>query len=248
MSKKNAQQNRSERAAAALAEQRRRERNRQFAVVGGVVLAIVLIVGVGVWIQTTRDPTQVAGGGKDVPAASGSDYGIAIGEEGAPHEVVIYEDFLCPFCGEFEKASREDLAQLASEGKVYVEYRPINFLSRFSDYSERATSAVFAVRDEDGAATAKKLHDLLYENQPSEEGPFPSDEDIVKLAVEAGADEAAVTQALDEESQKTAVANATDEASKAGVRATPTILLDGSQFTDGQTVDDLASNLADRLS
>ena len=51
----------------------------------------------------------------------------------------VYEDFLCPICGEFEKTGHEQLEQLADQGKVQVEYHPIIILDRFGTYSARAT-------------------------------------------------------------------------------------------------------------
>jgi protein-disulfide isomerase len=242
MSKKNRDTDRAARAAAAMAEQRRKEARRRNLMVGGVVGAILLIVVAGFFISRSLDTST------DVNApAAGSEFGLTIGPASAPNQVVIYEDFLCPFCGEFEKASRDDLAQLADDGKVQVEYRPFNYLSEMGDYSARSAGAFSIVLDKAGAEVAKKFHDLLYENQPDESGPFPSDADLVKLAVQAGATEADVKGPIEQNAGEAWVTKATQSALDAGVRATPTILLNGEPFQDGTTVDDLASNLVKKL-
>ncbi len=244
MSKQNRDLSRTERAAAELEAERRRNRNRQLLTVGGVVVALLLIVGGGFYIQRSQDPT----GSTVTAAASGaSEVSLTVGPEDAPHTVVIYEDFLCPFCMEFEAASRDDLAQLAADGQVKVDYRPLDFLSRFGDYSLRSTNAFAAVLANDGPETAKAFHDALFENQPSESGPFPEDSELVELGVDAGADEAALQSAVDDLTYETAVADATDAASRAGINATPTILLDGEPFNEGGTVDELAANLVAQL-
>jgi protein-disulfide isomerase len=242
MSKKNRDTDRAARAAAAMAEQRRQEARRRNLMVGGVVVAILAVVAIGYFISRSLDTS----GDVDAPAA-GSEFGLTIGPDDAPNEVVIYEDFLCPFCGQFESASRDDLAQLASDGKVQVEYRPFNFLSQAGDYSARSAGAFSIVLDKAGAEVAKKFHDLLYENQPDESGPFPTDADLVKLAVQAGAKESDVKTPIEQDAGKTWVTNATQSAKDAGVQATPTILLNGTPFQDGTTVDDLASNLVKKL-
>ncbi len=136
MSNKEKQRLRAERAAAALKEKQRRERRRQMLTAIGVVVAIALIVGAGFLINSMRDDTKETAAKIPPP---GSQYGLTIGSADAPHQVVVYEDFLCPFCGEFEKASHEQLAQLADDGKVQVEYRPFVLLNEVGPYSARAT-------------------------------------------------------------------------------------------------------------
>jgi protein-disulfide isomerase len=242
MSKKNRDTDRAARAAAAMAEQRRQEARRRNLMVGGVVVAILVVVAVGYFVSRSLDTTT------DVSApAAGSEFGLTIGPDDAPHEVIIYEDFLCPFCGELEAASREDLAQLAADGKVQVEYRPFNLLSQAGDYSARSAGAFSIVLDKSGADVAKKFHDLLYENQPSETGPFPDNAALVKLAVQAGATEADVQGPIENEEGADWVDRATKAADKAGVSGTPTVLLDGKVFNDYSNMQDLASNLVERL-
>jgi len=159
--------------------------------------------------------------------------------------VVIYEDFLCPYCGELEQATHSELATLADEGKVYVEYRPFNLLQ--TDYSVDAAAAFKVVLDASGPDVAKKFHDLLYENQPEESGPYPDSSWLVDKAVEAGAQEGKVSNDIEQGTGKAWVEDASAAASDSGVRGTPTILLDGKVFQDGRTVDDLANNLLAQL-
>ncbi len=240
--KKNRTNDRAARAAAALEVQQAAERRRRNLMVGGVV-AVLLVVVLGGWlISRSLDTTAEV----DAPAA-GSELGLTIGPGDSPNTVVVYEDFLCPFCGQFERASGDDLAELAADGKVQVEYRPFNLLSRFGDYSERSTGAFSIVLDRSGADVAKKFHDHLFENQPSESGPFPSDEDLIDLAVQAGADETDVADAIRAGEGADWVAHATQAAGDAGVKGTPTILLNGEVFTDGRTPDELAKNLISQL-
>ena len=244
MSKKNRANDRAARAAAALAEQQRDERRRRNLMVGGVVGVILLIVIGGYFLSRSLDTT------KDVsadPPSSTSDLGLTIGPDDAPNKVVVYEDFLCPYCGDFEAASRDDLAQLAADGKVQVEYRPFNFLVSLGDYSARSAGAFSIVLDKSGPEVAKKFHDLLYENQPDEKGPFPKNDELADLAVKAGADDAAVRDAIVNDDGQDWVDEATQAAASAGVASTPTILLNGEVFQDGRTQEDIAKNLIAKL-
>lgn len=245
MSKRNRDVARADRVAKAAAlrkQQEAAERRRRTLMIGGVVVALLVIVVGGWFLSRALDTT----GNVDAPAA-GSEYGVTIGPKNAPHDVVIYEDFLCPFCGEFEAETHEKLATLAEEGKVRVEYRPFNLLSSLGDYSERSAGAFSIVLDTSGPDVAKKFHDLLYANQPEEKGPFPSDADLVTWAVEAGATESEVKGPIEGHAAKSWVTDATQAALDAGVRSTPTILLDGKVYQDGRSPAELGDNLIAKL-
>ena len=232
---------RSTKAAAQLERQRRAEKRRRAINIGTLVCVLVLVAGIAFIVTRNTGPGEVTA----APAGSGK-YGVTIGSKDAPHQVVVYEDFLCPFCGELEKRTESDLATAAADGKVQVEYRPFVLLSRLGDYSARATNAFAVVLDASGPETAKKMHDLLYANQPSEEGPYLSDDELVRLAVEAGATESEVRPGIEGMSQQAFVDGATKAAEDAGVQGTPTVLLDGKQV-GGQTVDDVAKSLLDAV-
>jgi protein-disulfide isomerase len=244
MTNKEKQRLRAERAAAALKEKERRERRRQILTAIGVVVAIALVVGAGFLINSMRDDTKKVAAKIPPP---GSQYGLTIGSADAPHQVVVYEDYLCPFCGEFEKSGHEQLAQLADEGKVQIEYRPFVLLNELGPYSTRSTRIWSLVLQQDGADVAKKFHDLLYANQPAEEGPFPSEGDLVTLAGQAGAETTKLQDALDAGDGVEWPVNATKSAEDLHVQSTPTVILDGKPFSSGAGPDDLAANLIEAV-
>jgi protein-disulfide isomerase len=245
MSKKNRTNDRAGRAAAALAEQERQEKRRRNLMVGGVVAVILVIVAIGFLLARSMDTTTDVTA--DAPSSS-SEFGVTIGPDDAPNKVVVYEDFLCPYCAELEKKTRDDLAQLASDGKVQVEYRPFNLLGQDdASYSVRSAGAFSIVLDKEDAAVAKQFHDLLYENQPEETGPFPKSTELADLAVEAGADEDTVRSPIENDEGTAWVTKATKAAKDAGVQGTPTVLLNGEVFQSGTTIDDLANDLIAKL-
>jgi protein-disulfide isomerase len=227
---------RAAKAAELRAEQERAEKRRRMLMVGGVVSLFLLIIG-GAILVTVLSKEDVK-----APAAGQSEYGVTIGDPDASHEVVIYEDFVCPFCGELEAETNEELASLAADGKLLVDYRPFDLLSSaVGDYPIRAANAFAVVLDASGAEVAKEFHDLLYENQPSERGPFPSDDDLVDMAVDAGADEADVRDGIENLAMEDWVTEATAAAHDANVNSTPTVLVDGKQVQG--SVDEIADQI-----
>jgi protein-disulfide isomerase len=179
-------------------------------------------------------------------AAGTSDYGVTVGDAGAPHQVVIYEDFLCPFCGQLEKASHERLQELAEAGKVQVDYRPFHLLQ--PDYSAEAANAFKVVLDAAGPKVALAFHTELYADQPDESGPYPDSDWLVQKAVDAGAEESAVRPGIEDMSQQDWVDAATKAAEDTGLQGTPTVLLDGKVFTEGRTMDEVADKLVAAVS
>ena len=158
-------------------------------------------------------------------------------------KVSVYEDFLCPFCGDFEKASREALQKQIDAGKVQVQYHVLNFLGDGSgDYSSRAANALAVVLDESGPEVAKKFHDLLFENQPPEGGDGLSDAQLLDYAVEAGAARGPVEAGIKDRTFEQWVDDGTEQASKDKVNQTPTVKIDGKTL-ESSTIDGLVSEL-----
>ena len=234
---------RAAKAAELRAAQQRAEKRRRLLMVGGVAALFVLIVG-GAILWTVLSQEDV-----EAPDAGQGDYGVSIGDPDAEHTLVIYEDFLCPICGQLEAAANEGLAEAAADGKVLVEYRPIAILTRFGDYSVRSANAFKAVLETAGPEEAKKFHDLLFEDQPAEddEDSHYTDDELVDLAVEAGATESDVRDDIEDLAYEDWVDDATQAAVDANVQGTPTIVLDGEQFSDGSSYEEIGENLVEAV-
>jgi protein-disulfide isomerase len=234
--KREARRARTERSRAEAEERRKKaERKRQLTRFGLIGAVLLLLVG-GYFLITNL-------GGSDkpdtAPAGASGDYGMVVGDADAPKSIVVYEDFLCPFCGQLEQTVGDKLDAAVEAGEVTVEYRPLPFLERISDYSPEAANAFAVVLDASGPEVAKEFHDLLFDNQPSEEGPFPSKDDLVDLAVEAGATEGDVRPGIEDMAFEGWVDAAGSAASDAGVDSTPTVLVDGEKV-EGQTMAEIA--------
>lgn len=230
------------RAAQVREEQERLERRRRSIVVAVVGLVVVaVLIGIGALVQAARDSS---GETATPPRGAVETYAIPAGSSSAPVTVDVYEDFLCPFCGQFEARVRKDLRPAIEDGSVQFRYHVINLLDDASttDYSLRAANAQAVVLDTAGPDVAERFHDLLFENQPEEGGPGLSDARLVDLAVQAGAERDAVRTGVEQRSFEQWVENATDQASKDGVQGTPTVRIDGETVTFA-TIDELVGTV-----
>ncbi|HET6667340.1 MAG TPA: thioredoxin domain-containing protein [Intrasporangium sp.] len=229
---KTAQQTRSARSAKAAqiraAQEAKARRVRNLTVAGVVVAVLAIVVGVAYGVQSARD---TSGQSSTRPANLSSDYTMTIGEPNAPVEVTIYADFQCPACAKFEAEQGDALATFVEAGDVRVNYRMMSFLNDASttDYSTRAMNAFAVVLEEHGTEAAAEFHDLLFAQQPAEGTAGLSDDELVDLAVEAGATEDAVRPGIEDLQFEQWIVNATDQASRDGVSSTPTTLVNGQE-------------------
>ena len=216
---------------------------RRRTVVAAVVAVVLVVVGVGYWVQSTRDTTG------DAPSATPSGvtdgYSIVVGPADAATTITVYEDLQCPVCQAFEQATGEQVNGGVASGDVRVEYRLVSFLDGASSnaYSSRALNALLVTLDTTGVEAFKQLHDALYADQPAEGSAGPDDEALIQAAVTAGADEAAVSGPIRDKAYEQWITNATDAMSTNGVTGTPTVFVDGERV-QGTTQDAIDAVLA----
>jgi len=105
--------------------------------------------------------------------------------------LTVYEDFLCPFCGQYEQVYGPAIATLIDSGQLAVDYTMVSVLGRHStaSYSVRSGAMAYCVADADKAAF-QRFHAALFADQPDETAStFPSDDQLLAQARKAGADD-----------------------------------------------------------
>ncbi|KQT89496.1 hypothetical protein ASG49_17295 [Marmoricola sp. Leaf446] len=214
-----------------------RERRRLLLGVAAVVAVLAVVAGVVVLSGRGEETPPPS----DVPArAEGS--ALVLGPDDAAHTVVVYEDFLCPYCREFENGSRDFLRADAAKGTVQVEYRPFHLLQ--DDYSERALNAWGLVLTDGTPEQAAAFHDKLYDEQPYESSASkPDDAQLADWARDAGVEDEALLQRIEQGEVDQQLVDAADaKAEQAGVTGTPTVLLDGTPL-EGSSIGDMVDSL-----
>ncbi|WP_210603252.1 DsbA family protein [Brevibacterium oceani] len=222
--------------------------------IGVVIVAVLAVVGVLIFqqnkpavnpenyvsegITVSKDnalvqPLKMPEGEKtDLPAATDA------GAKKDAATVTVYLDFQCPGCKAFEDSNSGMLKKLANEGTIVINYKPVSFLDRMSsgnEYSTRSANLAACVVDSQ-PDKAIDLFDALYAQQPEEGSEGRSDDELLKVAKDAGIDTSAKLKADPEQTVESCVTDQTfkkfvEQSSQSAlddkVEATPWVLING---------------------
>lgn len=221
---------------AKLAEERRRAKRNRFLAVGGGVIIVGLVIAIIVSLvnaASQNDPADkaVATGSLVAPANATAEGAIAIGQAAAPVSVEVYLDYMCPYCGRFERANGGELVRLIADGTVQVKLYPLSFLDRTSSgtkYSTRSANAVATVADR-SPDKVMAFNDALFVHQPEEGSKGLTDKEIGDLARSAGVPDD-VVDAFDDDIFRPWIATSTKKAFDGGITGTPTVKVNGTVF------------------
>lgn len=149
--------------------------------------------------------------------------GTTLGEADAPVTLYVYEDFQCPYCGQF---SREVLPEVIQDhvasGEAKVVSRPLVFLG---EDSLEAARAALAAGEQD---LYWQFHSLLFENQGAENSGYVTDGFLDGLAREVpGLDLNAWNDRRTGYYFEPELEEAQSGARSSGVDSTPTLVVDG---------------------
>ncbi|NKE60680.1 thioredoxin domain-containing protein [Lentzea sp. PSKA42] len=128
---------------------------------------------------------------------------VVVGKDTATVTVDVYEDFLCPICGTFEKTYGTSIKQAVEDGKVKVRYNILPMLNRLSKpegYSTDSANAALCVAD-DGKFNA--FHAALFNTQPEEGEAGYTKDQLIKLGKEVGVTSASFESCVQNNTYKT---------------------------------------------
>ena len=153
--------------------------------------------------------------------------------DGEPTRIVLYADFNCVHCADFESTNGDQIEQWLEQGEVTVEYRMVDYLSapNNQNYSARAANAAYCVADQKPEAYNGFVA-ALFAAYDEHQGKGLDNAAITQLAQEHGAD---IASCVEDGTFRSAVEHTTRQARVAGVAGTPTVFVDGKNWAlDGE--------------
>lgn len=191
----------------------------------GAVLVVLLIIFI---ITQARTPVNVESYDQ-IPAEWIN--GTELGDPDAPVVLVAYEDFLCPHCGEFTRAAKDNLvADFVVPGQVKFVYRffPLQIFAPNSFAAARAGQCISVLSD-----SFWQYHDGLFFGQRGADR-YTSDS-LTRMATDLGIRADDFVECLASTSTQQAIEQSIQEGMDAGVTATPTLLINGVKFEGNVT-------------
>ncbi|KJK50412.1 hypothetical protein UK23_10415 [Lentzea aerocolonigenes] len=181
-------------AARAVAQARTSGSDRTKVIAGIAVVAVLALAVIGYVVFQQMKPSTSATGAIpqtspdhiiSAPAVRDGNT-VLVGKDTATVTVDVYEDFLCPICGTFEKTYGTQIKTAVEDGKVKIRYHVLPMLDRLSKpagYSSLSANAGLCVADE---GKFNEFHGALFSFQPEEgEAGYTADQ-LIQLGKDLG--------------------------------------------------------------
>ena len=157
------------------------------------------------------------------------------GNPGAKITLVEFADYECPHCKRFQPVLHQILDEFRSDVKLYFKHYP---LPQHNNARLAAEAAVAAQKQGKFWQFQDKLWEKSDELTPAE---------IEKAAKEVGLDVAKFRQDMASEPVKARVQKDRSDGAAAGIQATPTLYINGREYTDGRDSDSLREWIKDAI-
>jgi protein-disulfide isomerase len=159
--------------------------------------------------------------------------GSTLGDPNAPVKIVEYADFQCPYCRYYWQETEPLVIETyVKTGKVYYEYRSVGaFLGQ---ESQAAAEAAYCAGDQ---GRFWQYHDMLFSHWTGENAGDFTGEKLQQYAASIGLDQVAFEKCLTSGKQADRVLQDLANAKRAGIKATPSFLINGTLLEGAQPFD-----------
>ena len=189
--------------------------------------------------QETRDFKQLATSTSSVtPMVNGTAAavntlppGVQTAEEaaknGQPVRVTIFQDYNCVHCAEFETKYGEEIQKLVEDGTITLEIRNLTSLDRSSPtaYSARNAAAAYSVANQVSTSNFLNYQREIFSHQGTGD---MNNQQIADIASKYGA---SIGSDMNEDKWRPLVDVVNAESASNGIQGTPTVFVDGDQYT-----------------
>lgn len=208
----------------------RRSNNTSMIVLGVILLAVVALVGIGLWaaartnqtVAESRIPIEEAVRPLNAPTGFTEDGFAYKGDPNAPVKVVEYSDFQCPACANAEEVFGAELDRYAAEGQIQFIYHEFPLPQHTNAIPTAAAARCAGEQD-----SYWPMHNVIFARQREWSNDRNITPRLTRYAEELGLDTAAFGQCLSSGKYTQPLQQAVQAGQQAGVNATPTFFVNG---------------------
>jgi protein-disulfide isomerase len=205
------------------AKRARKERTERILIIAGVAIvaiALALVLILPPIVEASKPVGEII----EPPLIKHSQAKFnTMGDPNAPVKIIEYSDFQCPYCGRYALDTAPLLIEAyIATGKVYFEYR--SFGEFIGAESVRAAEAAYCAGDQE---KFWEMHDIIYTNQSGENKDGFNDRRLIAFATKLGLDMVAFNDCFSNGKYLERVKQDGLDARKAGVKATPSFIING---------------------
>lgn len=232
-------------------EERQKKRRRQrLLTILAITVGALIVVGLLVYPSIQKSLAPVGEITTITPASRPMPNGTALGEEGAPVLVEVWEDFQCPACKNYSTDIEPLIAEnYVATGQVRYVFRQFPFLDErvpSSNESQQSANASMCAAEQE---RFWDYHDMLFANWNGENRGAFSDKRLVAFAEALGLDMDRFNSCFQNNNYRDEIAKDKADGQELGVTGTPSVFVDGQQLTPGfvPSYQDIALAIDDAL-
>lgn len=148
----------------------------------------------------------------------------------APVTIVVFTDFQCPFCRETARVLADVRREFPTKVRLVFKHQPLP--PSMHPRAEPASQLAIEARGQKGDAGFWQAHDALFAS-----APLLADEDLARVARVIGLDPARTASAVSSHRHTQTILEDIQLGDSVGVRATPTVFINGFKFEGAQPID-----------
>lgn len=232
----NDRQARAARAEAMRKEREKADKRQRNLITVAIVAIVVVLIGAAGWgVKSLSDantkqsdlvaPQNLVDGGFEFTGATAA-------QEDAP-VVEVFEDFLCPHCGEFEAGPASAfLKQKADAGEIVLRFHPMTIMDGVADDgpAHDVMNAAVCAASEQGGEAFWDVHSALFGAQLYSTNQAPSSSDLIALTEGAGV--SGLEACIRSGQYVPWLSQAREDGADKGVTGTPSVIVDGTKIED----------------
>jgi protein-disulfide isomerase len=161
-----------------------------------------------------------------------------LGKKDAKVQIVEFSDFQCPYCSRGAETMKAIEKKYGSKISIAFKNYPLPFHERAQPAAEMGR----CVKVIGGDDKFWKFHDIAFKNQDKLDN-----DNLLKFAKEAGANEAKVKECYDKGQFKADIQKDSEYGNKVGVRSTPTFFINGQMVAGALPIEQFSEMIDDEL-